>query len=468
MVRSVRASHDPRFSIRLCNITTDAVILPHTEWDRLKSESVHITPEEQIAAHTKREADRKHLLTNIQTKRSSLISSELSPDTIARTHSVLLTTEERDYALQLADRKSNEDIDEVKLMRSQMVSAEARTIRDGQLIEQAVRRQAERESEQEWGDRLEENRREALKFYDDRDRTVREQRMAGRAVIQTQIEEKKINSILEAERLDRESRALREQNAAIAEENRRIEEGRAQRKRAFLADCLAANKAQQKRRKEERALEKEEVQMAIEFEAQRALSDAVREKEKADQKALKEREIAEIRRKQERANDTQALRDETMAMKIQKEKEQADRAKEQADLEARKQRIIQCKVDHETMINEKRQRLIEQATIERAEFQRVMEANREAREMERRKAELKAEEDHKYRQELGQEVERVWRTKQIDPAKIERERQTLRDGNIEYLSRIERLRQEKIEILRKKGVPEKYLGEIQGNRFDLK
>jgi hypothetical protein len=38
------------------------------------------------------------------------------------------------------------------------------------------------------------------------------------------------------------------------------------------------NEAQQKRRKEEPALEKEEVQMAIEFEAECALSEAFREK----------------------------------------------------------------------------------------------------------------------------------------------------------------------------------------------
>jgi fused signal recognition particle receptor len=383
-------------------------------------------------------------------------------------YSILNSVEERAHALQIADRQSNEDLDEVKRIRSQMVASEARTIRDGQLVERAAQRAAEREAEREWAEQLEANRREAVQFYDARETTLRDQRRAGRTVIQAQIEERTVNAILEAERLDRESRALREQNAAVAEEDRTIAAARAARKRAFLADCLAANELQRRKRAELRQLEKDEVQMTIEVQAQRALAEAAIEKEKDDQKALKEREIAEIRRKQERATDTQALRDEAAAAKIQQEKDAADRAREEAQAAARRQQTLACRDDHEMMIAQKRERMIEQATIERAEFERVMAANRKAQERARERAEKKAEEDRRYREGLGEEVEHVWRARQGDPAMKGKERNALTDANAAYLARVGAVRDQKIEILRKKGVPEKYLTEIRTDRLEIR
>jgi hypothetical protein len=159
-------------------------------------------------------------------------------------------------------------------------------------------------------------------------------------------------------------------------------------------------------------------------------------------------------------------------LKIENEKEkedvEVDRAKKKGVLEAKKQKTVQCQADHETKINATGQEQIEQAAIEKAEFDRVMQANRQAREIAREKAEATAEEHFEYGQELGREVERVWRTRLRNPSKIAKEEQEFQYENDEYLARIDRLKQERIEILRNEGVPEQYLREIQGNRFDLK
>ena len=49
-----------------------------------------------------------------------------------------------------------------------------------------------------------------------------------------------------------------------------------------------------------------------------------------------------------------------------------------------------------------------------------------------------------------------------------REAQEQKEANDAYLAKIEALRQKKLNILRAKGVPEKYLVDIMADRFELK
>jgi hypothetical protein len=329
-------------------------------------------------------------------------------------------------------------------------------------------REAHRQREREWAGQLEANRREAERLYEDREASLRDQRIRGRAIITAQIEEHKINAILEAERRDREAKALKEQNERVAAENRAIELERRRRQQAFLHDCLADEASRRERRQRERELEKQEVAMVTEVAAQRALSEEALEQERAAQRALKEREVSQIRKQQQRAIDTQGIRDETMAIKIQMQKDEEARAREEGDRARRRQMAEHCRQDREVMIATKRDRLIEQAALEQAQAQAVLEENRKARANARREYERKVQIDTNYRTELGQSAQREWEAKQPDPKKRERERQEVIDDNAAYLAKVHRIRDEKLEILQRRGVPEKYLVDVQADRFELR
>jgi hypothetical protein len=349
-----------------------------------------------------------------------------------------------------------------------MMAAEARNERDGQLVELTQRRADQTLNERIWAEELEANRVEALQLYNDREATLREQRRAGRKVISAQIEEHKINAILEAERRDREAKALVAQNAIIAEEDRKILEARKARQAAFLHDCLAATEAQKERKRVNREFEKEECQMVIEVAAQKALAQAALEQEAADQRALKEREIATIQKNQKRAMDMREKRDELMAAKVQAEKDELARAKEQAAIEFHAKMVADCKADRAMMITRKTERLIEEAALEDAEVQKVIENNKRAREKAKRDYEHKVQLDDNYRTELGESARLEWEAKQRDQRKIAKERQQILDANAEYLARVNRIRDEKLEILRKKGIAEKHLVDIKADRFELR
>ncbi|OHT03748.1 nasopharyngeal epithelium specific protein [Tritrichomonas foetus] len=404
----------------------------------------------------------------INTKRTKYITPELSPNTRLRTRSCLATVEDKDFALKVAETKANEDLDEIKTINSLMVAAEARTIRDQQLIENVEIKKREIEEKKRWDERLETNRLTALNLYDERERTLREQRIKGRRIIETQIEEHKINAILEAERKDRELKALMAQNAAIAEEERRILMEKKKRQQDFLHDCLQANEAQKRRRLEAREREKEEAQMVIEVAAQKALAEEALEAERAAQKALKEREIDSIRKKQQRAIDTKAMRDETMAIKVQKEKDQLAREREERD----KKKIEDMKVivakERKEMIEIHKEMVEEQKRKDMEIHRQMMERNRIARQKAREEYQRKLAIDAEYRSELKDDMEARWEATRINPLKKIEEARVAREANEEYLAKIERLREEKLNKLRAKGVPDKYLVDIQALKWEIK
>ena len=203
-----RGFHNPKYNTRITNCAVDAVIIPRNDWRRMKKEAVHLTPEQRAELKKKQEEERMQTLSTIQTKRMTMISPEISEKTRLRTKSCLAQVEDRDYALKIVDAKRNEDLDEIKTINSLMTAAEARTIRDRQLIENEEIRKRKIEEKKEWDQKLEQNRLTAVKLYDDREKTLKEQRVRGRRIIEAQIEEHKINAILEAERKDRENKEM--------------------------------------------------------------------------------------------------------------------------------------------------------------------------------------------------------------------------------------------------------------------
>lgn len=463
-----RGFHNPKYNTRITNCAVDAVIIPRNDWRRMKKEAVHLTPEQRAELKKKQDEERMKTMSTIQTKRMTMISPELSEKTRLRTRSKLENVEERDYALKIVDEKANEELDEIKTINSLMTAAEARTIRDHQLIENQEIRQRKIEEKKEWDDRLERNRLTAVKLYDDREKTLKEQRIRGRRIIEAQIEEHKINAILEAERKDREKQAMEAQNKAIAEENYRILMDRKKRQQDFLHDCLQANEAQRQRRLEARQREKEEAEMVIEFAAQKALKEEALEKEREAEKALKEREVDRLRKKQKRAIDTKAIHDENAAKKVQKEKEQLAIEREERD----KRRIIEMNQtvarERREMIEDNRRRREEQAQKELAFHREVMENNKRARQKAREEYQRKLEIDAQYRRELKGDMEAKWEATRVNPLKKIEEAKAAKEQNDEYLAKLDRLREAKLNTLRARGVPEKYLVDIQALRWEIK
>ena len=204
----MKANRNPKYSKRISTVETNAVLIHRNDWKRVKGESIHLTPQQQQELLKKENLEKKKLLDQITLKRSTLIDQQVRPEVKSHVHQVLEKQEERDYALQIAELKADEDLDEIKRLNSLIGEAKAKTIRHQQeQIVEEKRKQA-KEEELKTIEYQEEMRKKAEDLYKSREKTLKEQRIKGRKVIDIQIEEHKINAILEAERRDREQKEL--------------------------------------------------------------------------------------------------------------------------------------------------------------------------------------------------------------------------------------------------------------------
>jgi hypothetical protein len=376
--------------------------------------------------------------------------------------------EEREVALEIAEAKGNEELDEVKAMNTEMIGARVRTLRDRQLAMNRQRVQDDRDREVHDASMLEEGRQRAVQIYRGREDALKEQRRKGGAVIVAQIDEHKRVAELERQRRRQECEAMRVANEQAKEEEIRVAEEKRRRSYEFLQECLAANAVSLHRKIRDREREIEEAQMMVEYQIEKAAREDELEREQLARRAQREREIADMRKQQQRGYDRQAEIDALKARRVEEQKEREARQKELDDIRKQQQLVEDQKADREGTIRLKQRRLVELAKIEKMEFDRVRAAQAEARqkelEAEARKLELNAE----YRQSLKDQIKEREDERNLQPIVHLDEQRHLEEQNQDYLDKLERIRQMKLAKLREEGVPNKYLVDLQKMRLVLK
>jgi hypothetical protein len=80
-----KSIHNPCYVTQVSNVVTEAAIISHEDWKRIKKDSIHLTAEKHPVIARRHEIAWQLTVLEIQTKRSALISPDLSPDTTLRT-----------------------------------------------------------------------------------------------------------------------------------------------------------------------------------------------------------------------------------------------------------------------------------------------------------------------------------------------------------------------------------------------
>jgi hypothetical protein len=463
-----RTQRSPHYGTRISEVVTDAVIMNRDDWRRIKKEAVHLTAAQQMALYHDEDARKKQTMREIKNQRAGLLEAEREKQVQKKVRATQREMEERELALAIAEAKGNEDIDEVKAMNTAMIQARVLTLRDRQMEFQRAEADLAKQFEDEEAQMLEEGRQRALKIYADREAALAEQRKKGGRMIVAQMEEKKRTAKLEAEQREREIEEMRIANEMAREEELRIEEDRRLRSREFVQDCMAANAIALRRKQRDKEREIEEGLMMVEYQKEKAAREEEFERQVQEQKAAKEREISEMRKRQQRTIDLKAQEDALRARRIEEEKERIARKKELDDLRKRFElKEIQDKDRQETFAIKQR-RLVEMAKIEKAEFDRVSAAQAKAREKERQAALKRDQDNAEYRQHLKDEMHRKKIERQMQPLVNLDDQRHMEELKEDYILKLERIRQMKLETLRAEGVPEKYLVDLLKMRFDPK
>jgi hypothetical protein len=463
----MRSSHNPRFTTRLSAVATDAVILARRDWKRMKHESFHLTAAEEIALVRRQDEEKRRALEEMETHRRTILESEARTQALRKTAATAQQMHDREIALEIAEAKANEDLDEVKAMNTEVMAARARTLRDAQLAQRRVLADLEREGEAADARMLEDGRLRAVEIYSERERALKTQRFAGRDVLLAQIAEHRKAAEQERALRAREKAAMEAANAARVEEDRRLEEERRTRQREFLSDCIAANDVTFRRKVRDREREIEEAQAMVEYQNEQAARAEQREREIAAAKSQKQREIAEIRKRQQKMIDTQAEVDELRARRVQEEKERQERQKE-LDAARRHEALVgEMRADRVEAETVKQRRLLEMARLEKREFDTALRALEAAREKARKEYEERQTAADAYRRELKADLDARAEDRRMAPLRKLDESRHLQELNQDYLDRLERIRQMKLETLASEGVPERYLTDLRNKRFVL-
>jgi len=466
--RSMRTMHSAKYPTRVSNCETDAAVMGRDEWRRVKKGSVHLTAAQQMTQHQDDDGRRKATLRSIKNQRTGLLSAEQGKRVRERAEQTQRVMEEREIALSVAEAKGNEDLDEVKAMNAEVMAARVRSLRDRQLEQRRRAAQAALEREAADARMLEAGRQRALGIYAGRESALRDQRRKGGDVIIAQMAEKRRQAQVDRERRDREIEEMRRAGEAAREEDRRIAAERKARSADFLSECMSANAVALRRKQRERERDHEEAQMMVEYQREKAAREEACEREVVERRAVKEREISEVRKLQQRALDTRAHEDALRARRIEEEKEREAREKELAGVRRQQEVRAEMQDDRERAITLKQRRLLELAKIEKAEFARAATAQAAARQREQEALLRRARDGEECRRELKAEMKANRHRRRMEPLVNLDEQHHLQEKNQDYLDRLERVRQMKLEQLRSEGVPDKYLGDLRRMRFVLK
>jgi hypothetical protein len=153
---------------------------------------------------------------------------------------------------------------------------------------------------------------------------------------------------------------------------------------------------------------------------------------------------------------------------VQEEHERKEREKERAAEERQKQTAIEIRNDREEALANRQKRLIEMAKIEKAEFDGVVRAQQVAREKARQEYDARQAAISQYRTELRADLAARDEERRTRPLRNLDEGRHLQELNNDYLLKLERIRQAKLQQLEAEGVPERYLTDLRNKRFVLR
>jgi len=365
-----------------------------------------------------------------------------------------------------AERQLAEELDDVKKMNQMMLYSKVVTIRDAQVNEKKIIEKERKEEEQRLDMIMEIERLKALKMYQQREERRQAESKLGAQVIMDQIKAREKERMLRVEMQDQEREAMIRQNEEMKAEERKQQLQKAEAGKKLLHEVALSNAEQIALKRQAAEQEKAE---------ERRVQAYIRDKERREQelaqeqerlKAERERETARLRAQQEKLKDKQAELDALRAKRAVEEAERTWRKKERE--EAERQKLIEEHLSkaREAQKLEKERRLITQAQHEKEEFSRILRVQREAEALEKMERSRKKDELSSHQSELQAQIIMNADMRKKNRLDFLQEGSQLRKSMESERLKLEAIKNEKLESLKKIGVPEKYTVDLASKRFN--
>jgi len=368
--------------------------------------------------------------------------------------------EKAEYLQKKANQQRQEQEDEIKYLNEMILNAKCHAIRDAQILEKGQIAGEMTDEEKRLDMMMEADRQRALQVQEEIEKKRRDERLLGAMKIMEQIQENEQERLLELERKDQENKSKQKYLDKLCEEeaerlNKKREEQ--QRLREQLNQCNSDIIQRKELTKEQEKLIDQQV---LKYQQEKAEREQAFEQEQERIRIEKEKEVALLRAKQERARDEQAERDSLRAKRDQERGEREWRVKE-ADMTRKKcETESMLKQARSQQMDQKEHFLAVQAQRERADFERVLRAQKELVEKEKRVEVDKRHERDTYaedvRLQIGEKENLRIRQRQAffeEGVKLDEEARQRR-------VKLDDIKRKKLEELRAMGLHDKYVKQV--------
>lgn len=437
------------------------VTLHPQDIQRMRSEAPIMTAEELVTVRHEAQQRREEGLAASKARKERMLALEEEAKAKApRPESEAVKAEADARTLARAEALMEEEADEVKLMNRMVRYAECVTVRDRQIVEKHRATLAEQEEQRRLDAEMEVERLRALEAYQARDaqRLVEQQR--GAAILREQLAERERQRLAAEELRDQERAQMLKEIERLAHEEAAAAGEKRARSQALMCQVTEANQDQIARKREQAERELEDELRIAEYIRQRDAREQAIAAEKERAAHEKEMEVARLRSLQERQADRQSEVDEMRARRWQEAKDREWRNQERAAAERQAAMVRGLAAAREGQMRSKLQLQADVAKVERAEFDRVLQVNRQ------KEAELAAQLDAQrriseaYKRDLMSQVQASQEAKARERRAHLEEGRRLREKEEREKAKLEEVKSKKLALLDVMHVPPKYQAEL--------
>lgn len=444
--------------------TADSVVLHKKDLQSIRSNAKYISPAEfertkQLKLQQKQERNKK-----AQLRKQKMLELERKAKSAKPRLSALEQQKlrERQAVLDEADAKILKNHDKVKKMDSLVLYAKCAAIRDRQLVEKEALKAAAIAANQEMDELMEIDRLNAIEKMAARDKARVQSTRASAEIIVKQLHQNEKMRLIQKEQKILEGVEMVAKIQRQQKEEERKQAKRAQEGAQLLEEIKRSNQqisAMRAQEKERQRLEDEKIAKYLRDKDQR---EAAYEQELADIEAQKERKKEQISAKQGQAMEQAVALENIRIRRSQEKAEREWRAKQQVKAlkkEETKRVLFEAR---ERQRLEKELRLAQQATIERMEFEKNVNAfHAQQHEIERQQ-----QEQHTKKQQYRDMLQhQMCETEKLRGA----ERMQTQDKKLEMqreAAQLAQIKKQKLAEMAKYGVPAKYMADLVRFKLD--
>eukprot|EP01083_Nonionella_stella_P175073 608658_1 len=374
---------------------------------------------------------------------------------------------ERGQVMDRAQRILNESHDQVKHMNQMVLYAQCVAIRDKQIDEKKQLKSKDKETEKHLDDIMEHERLAGIAREAAKEKKRGTDRREGAAVIVQQMKANKREKMLEQEKIAIEGRHMVEKIRALEAQDAADKALRLVEAKRVFAQVVEANQAQEEAKLRQKEMERTDDRRIAEYIKSRESREREHEEKLEAVKAEKELEIARLRAMQKKASDQQAELDSLRARRAQEEAERRWRKKEQDKVVARQQMLGDLAHAREMQWRERERNMKLEAHQEKKEFQKMVTA------FQKQETELEEVDTREHTIRVGHskglklQIEENERAKRSGRQEMLAEARRIREANDDEIRRLEQIKLEKLALLEKQNVPEKYRVELSRKKITI-